>query len=334
MRAIRRLSVRGRARLGAGLLALAAAGDNEPLVESPCAVAGAEVALYEGSRLFEAPGARLDLVRGWPLSCTQPSARRVLDTLRAALSRFPRERLRSPLRVHLDPRLPARHAPLGGVEVHVTSREILVASARLDAFGPEVWRHELLHTLAAPPPPGPADARRLWLTLEEALVGLLAASLPLAPNGALAPLESSSPPNAPGGGSPIPAAPRPGMAPLPPAPLPASAWLASPGYDPHPLASGLTRTLQKAAPRPDLDAWLRCLETPALPPAPAPAPPSARSGQLARVLRRFAERCPPGVAPELRQALERWWGEPHGGRSPASAVATVTGSAAPPRQSR
>src|SRR5688572_13448680 len=151
--------------LAAGALALAGASDTERDESSPCRAAAVGVRVYQGSRLFEARGERLELVRGRTLDCHDARVRRVLEPLGDALLDFPGQRLREPLQVHLDPRLPARHAPLTGIEVHVTSREVLLASAIAGTIGPEEWRHELMHTLAATPPETGAEARRLWLTL-------------------------------------------------------------------------------------------------------------------------------------------------------------------------
>jgi hypothetical protein len=290
---------------GAGALALAGASDTERDESGPCPATDVEVRVYQGSRLFDGRGERLELVRGRGLDCDDARVRRMLAPLGDALLDFPRERLRRPLEIHLDPRLPARQAPLAGIEVHVTSREVLMTSAAMGAIGPEVWRHELLHTLAATPPETPAEARRLWLTLEEGVVGYLTITTGArrergvpAPNPPLVP--ASEP-----------------MASV----VPLLEWLGSPAYDPHPLAAGLARELDRIAPDAPLDPWLDCISAePAAEhvegrraatsrPFAAPLP-----AALAAVFRAFVGRCPTDVQSTLSTAVAGWWGEPLTGR--------------------
>jgi hypothetical protein len=289
--------------LAAGVLALAGASDTARDDSQPCRSATVGVRVYEGSRLFDAPGKRLDLVPGRGLGCGDARVRRVLDALGAALLEFPRQRLHEPLKVHLDPRLPARHAPLAAIEVHVTSREVLVTSAALATLAPEVWRHEVLHTLAAPPPQTSAEARRLWLTLEEGVVGYLTGA--------------TEDRQAPGATDRRRSAANESMTRV----LPLLEWLGSPAYDPHPLAAGLTRQLTRVTPRAPLEPWLDCL---AAEPAErtADSSPAGTSGTftaplpdaLAAVFRAFIGRCSADVQATLSTAVAGWWGEPPTGR--------------------
>jgi hypothetical protein len=263
----------------AGALALPWAGDVAPARSvEPCPLPGAASArVYEGSRLFIA-GDELALVRGRALACRDPLAARVLEPLSRALRGFPLERLHAPLAVHVDPRLPSREAPLAGIEVHVSSRELLVRSAALDELPAEAWRHELLHALAPQPGVSTPEAKRLWLTLEEALVTRLVEIAP----GPGEPRREPTPPRLDG-------------------PRPVDALLASPAYDPHPLAAGLVRELRRETSGGDAAPWLDCLG----------APPSGRSPATpAAVFRRFAERCPAPVREALGHALARWWPAP------------------------
>ena len=281
MRVRRRGSGR-RALLGACALALPWAGDVEPTAPvEPCPLASAaSVRVYEGSRLFAA-GDALALVRGHALGCQEPLAARVLAPLSRALRGFPLERLQAPLAVHVDPRLPSREAPLAAIEVHVSSRELLVRAAALEALAPEAWRHEVLHALAPPPTSSTPEAKRLWLTLEEALVTRLSEIAPGAePHPEPAPLQLAGP-------------------------RPVDALLASPAYDPHPLAAGLARELRRELAERDAAPGLDCLGAP--PAGPSPATPAA-------VFRRFMERCPAPVREGLERALGRWWPAPEPGR--------------------
>jgi hypothetical protein len=250
--------------------------DGEPARhEAACQVHGVAVAVYEGSRLYDAEDERLALVRGRALACAHPYAQAVHAALSDPLARFPRERLLGPLRVHLDPRLPSAQAPLAGIEVHVTSRELLVTGAALGALGADAWRHELFHGLAAAPPAGSSSARRLWLTLEEGLVSHLA------PNAA-------DPAPAPPG---VDAHREPGEA--------AFELLAVPAYDPHQLAEGFTQELERASPQLAVEDAVACLAA-----VPQPAPHAVET--LRSVVRRFAERCPANAARVLSRALAHW----------------------------
>jgi hypothetical protein len=287
---------------GAGVLALSLSSDTEPRRATPCRSAASAVQIYEGSRLFDGPGERLELVRGRALACDDPQARRVLAEVDRALADFPPERLREPLRIHLEPRLPARQAPLAGIEVHVTSREVLLARAALGGLGPEAWRHELFHTLAAAPPPMSSAARRLWLTLEEGVVGYLTLATGGTPerDARDAIVDSTS--------TPQPSARL----------LPLLEWLSSPAYDPHPLATGLTRELARVGPRARLEAWLDCLS--AVPDAERdPAGSSTTAAEtpgirlptpLRATFRLFISRCSPPAQATFSTALAGWWGEP------------------------
>jgi hypothetical protein len=83
--------------------------------------------------------------------------------------------------------------------------------------------------------------------------------------------------------------------------LPAAALLADPAYDPHPLAAGLARELERAEPVVPLGAWMDCL---------AARPPELPAGATAPdVFRAFVERCAPASARELSRAIGRWWVE-------------------------
>lgn len=231
--------------------------------------------LHVGSRLLARGGGRLELLRGAPLPCADGLVQTLQAALRDARSGLPPEHLPRPLRVHVDPRLPAGEAPLSGAEVHVSSRELLVTRAALGSLPTEVWRHELLHALAAPPPPASDVARRLWLTLEEGLVQYAAQHT-----------EQLAP--ALGGTA------APGL-PLPPPPV----WeqLALPAYDPHELAQGWASELERTRPLLELTAAVSCLSTP---------PAATAMATLQQAAQRFAERCPPAVAPVLQRALQRW----------------------------
>jgi len=311
-------------RLRSSGLALACAGlalgplaDVEPDQGSSCALPGASARVYEGSRLFDTRDGRLGLSRGRLLACTDPAARGVLSALEKATGAGIGERLAAPLRVHLDPDLPARQAPLRGIEVHVSSREILVERAALAELPERAWRHEVLHALAATPPPLLSRAgRQLWLTLEE---GVVAFSTDV---GAGRAAEASAA-DADGG----------------PRLLPLIEWLESSAYDPHALAAGLARELEGTGA--DASAFLDCLarapawvqhraSSPsrsgareataesaptglALPGAEQAAlalPQLALPVELADVFAAFGARCAAGAQAHWAAALERWWGPP------------------------
>lgn len=304
----------GRLALGLGALVLSAASDAEPRQDAaPCRVSGVALQVFAGSRLFEAPGDRLELLAGRLLDCGSFPVRQLVAALEPALDtlarldgsfeaafdpssgaasegRLERSRLGRPLRVHLDPALPRRQAPLAGVEVHVGLRELLVARSALGALAPEGWRHELLHTIAAPPPDVPSPARRLWLTLEEGLVEHVGRAQTHAARTA-----------PPGDAVDIDTRALPASALLARRALPAAALLADPAYDPHPLAAGLARELERAEPVVPLGAWMDCLAArPPELPARATAP---------DVFQAFVERCSPAAARELSRAIGRWWVE-------------------------
>lgn len=260
--------------LAAALLAHA---DDTAREAAPCSARGTPVLVYEGSRLFEAGAAQLALARGRVMACARAST--VIAALGRALESLPSERLGAPVRVHVDPRLPSREAPVTDIEVHATSREILVAGAALAHLPAAAWTHELLHALAPPPPVASLVGRRLWLTLEEGLVSYL--TLALEPNASE------------------------GVAAIGERDALTDAWeeLALPEYDPHSLARGLTVELSSRAPEPqeNVDALLDCLMTP-------PAP--GDTDKLREVAGAFVSRCGPEPARLLASATGRWLPEP------------------------
>jgi hypothetical protein len=294
-----------RSAIGLGALALAAASDVEPEQHSaPCWAADIGVQVFASSRLFDAPNDRLELLAGRALDCADPTARQVLAAIEGALQGASRPalvralqasaaaRAGTPLRIHLDPRLPPRQAPLAGIEVQVSRRELLVAASALNDLGPEVWRHELLHAIAATPPEASRVARHLWLTVEEGLVAHVAQ---LATDVRRDARPSAAPRLEPSRFEP--GAPPPSGA-LSRRLLPASALLASPAYDPHPLAAGLVRELASEA-RIPVDAWLDCLSA-----SPSALPADAASSD---VFRAFVERGSAEAARALSAAIGRWW---------------------------
>jgi hypothetical protein len=236
----------------------------------------------------------------------------VVAALRNALDEGTRERLTAPLRVHVDPRLPARQAPLNGIEVHVSSRELLVASAALAELPAQAWRHELLHALAPAPPPLSRVGRQLWSTLEEGLVTFLtdvdggqrAAASPMAAQDALEHRDGSGPQL-----------------------LPLIDWLESPAYDPHPLAAGLAHELARTPA--EASPFLDCLTSEPARPSPEPGLPElglAPAGlptELTGVFVAFVGRCPVGAQAHWATALQHWWGAP-----PAPGTGSARGKAA------
>jgi hypothetical protein len=291
--------------IGLGALALAAASDAAPQQPAaPCRVSGVGVQVLASSRLFDAPNDRLELLGGRQLDCSDPNARQVLAAIDEALQGAPQRalvqalqasasaRAGSPLRVPLDPRLPPRQAPLAGIEVQVSRRELLVAASALSELGPEVWRHELLHAIAATPPEASSEMRRLWLTVEEGLVAHVAQ---LATEVRREARPSATPRLEPGMFG-LGALPSSGA--LSRRALPASALLASPAYDPHPLAAGLIRELS-IEPSVPVEAWLDCLSAP-----PSPLPTDATSSD---VFRAFVDRGSAEAAQSLSAAIGRWW---------------------------
>jgi hypothetical protein len=235
-----------------------------------------QLAVYEHSRLYASSAGRLQLRRGSPLACVDPLIPSLHAALLAASAGLPQQLLPQPLRIHIDPRLPADEAGLRGVEVHVSSRELLLERGALAALTAEAWRHELLHSLAAPPPPASEVARRLWLTLEEGLVEH-AALLGAPARAAEAPMP-------------------PGLSSLPPV------WeqLALPAYDPHELAHGWANELARTEPPLDLPSAVACLSA---------APGATALHTLQHTAQAFVQRCPPDVAPVLQRALQRWLAE-------------------------
>jgi hypothetical protein len=314
----------GRLAHALGALVLSVASDAEPRQEAaPCRVSGVAVQVFASSRLFEAPGDRLELLAGRQLDCGSLPVRQVLAALEPALATLDRldgsfeassrssssaaaegvgrGRFGAPLRVHLDPALPSRQAPLAGIEVHVSRRELLVARSRLDQLGPEVWRHELLHTIAAPPPESAGPARRLWLTLEEGLVEHVERASTRA--------ERTAPPSDAVAFEPSELAVSVLLARRA---LPAAALLADAAYDPHPLAAGLARELERGGRAVPVGAWMDCLA------APPPALPARAAAS--DVFRAFAGRCSLAAANELSGAIGRWWVEAEPPPAPRASV--------------
>jgi hypothetical protein len=166
-----------------------------------------------------------------------------------------------------------------GIEVHLTSREILVRRAALHELGTPAWQHELFHTMAAPIPAASTHARRLWATLEEGLVAYLTRVAAVTRGaGAVDPRAW-------------------------PDPEPAD-WeqLVMASYDPHPLAALLTQELVWAEPRMDMTLALDCLVA-------TPEPPQHLPDTLRDSARRFVSRCPNGAAALLGLAVARWMPE-------------------------
>jgi hypothetical protein len=277
------------AAIGVGALLLAVSSDVEPRTEqTPCRVAGLEAQVFAGSRLFDAPDERLELLAGRALGCDDAAVQRVLRAIGLALKSLPAPRTAAPLRVHLDPRLPPRQAPLAGIEVHVSRRELLVARSMLDQLEPQAWRHELVHARASAPPEAAVELRRLWLTVEEGVVMHVASASTPFRGGPYGPAELLA------------AESRWVLArPSSQRVLPVQALLASAAYDPHPLAAGLAQELGREAAAP-IDAWLDCLS--------ARPPELPADAALHDVFRTFAARCSHGTASELTAAIERWWG--------------------------
>lgn len=315
-------------------LVLGPVGDVEPDRAGSCVLSGGSARVHEGSRLSDTGDGRLTLTRGRTLPCDDLAARDVLAALEAALGngtggaiRQTLDERRAILRIHVDPRLPARQAPLGGIEVHVSSRELLVERAALAALPDRAWRHELLHALAPSPPPLSRAGRQLWLTLEEGLVAFLTdvGDGPAADTLPSAPLPAGA--DAADGRA---ADRRPQL-------LPLLEWLESPAYDPHPLAAGLARALENTGA--EASSLLDCLtadparvqhgasnvsssvgreaaaeaaSTPrplahaALPVAAV----SALPAELADVFAMFGARCSAGAQAPWGAALARWWGTP------------------------
>jgi hypothetical protein len=333
----------GRLAQAFGALVLSVASDAEPRQEaSPCRVSGVAVQVFASSRLFEAPGDRLELLAGRQLDCGSLPVRQVLAALEPALASLAnldesfearshsssgaspegiaRGRFAAPLRVHLDPALPSRQAPLAAIEVHVSRRELLVARSVLGELGPEVWRHELLHTIAAPPPEGAGPARRLWLTLEEGLVEHVERASTRAGPAAL-PSDGVAIENSDAVA--IETSERAASVLLAQRALPAAALLADPAYDPHPLAAGLARELERGGLAVPVGAWVDCLA----------ARPSALPARAAAsdVFRAFAGRCSLAAANELSRAVGRWWVE---AEPPPASLASVRKAAARAGDSR
>lgn len=268
------------ARWGAPLAALllATRGDDTPQQAAPCRARGAQVLVYEGSRLFESSASQLALARGRVSSCAGPRASGVIAALERALESFPSERLGAPVRVHVDPRLPSHERPVTGIEVHATSREILAEGAALARLPAAAWKHELLHTLAPPPPFTSPVPRRLWLTLEEGLVTYLARAFEPRPHASAGTSEWGALPGA---------------------------WeeLALPEYDPHALARELALELSRSAPEPSAaqQGLLDCLMTDPVP---------AARETLREVSGTFVSRCERDAAALLAAAAGRWLPEP------------------------
>ena len=134
------------------------------------------------------------------------------------------------------------------------------------------------------PPEGASPARRLWLTLEEGLVVHVERASTRAGRTALPSDEVAIEPSL-----------------LARRALPAAALLADPAYDPHPLAAGLARELERGGRVVPVREWVDCLA--ARPPA-LPARAAASD-----VFRAFAARCSLAAASGLSAAIGRWWVE-------------------------
>jgi hypothetical protein len=259
---------------------LALRGDDLARELAACSVRGAEVQIYRGSTLFKSSESQLTLSRGRALACSSDPAVVVLAALEEALESFPSERLRGPLRVHLDPRMPRGEAPVASIEVHATSRELLLRSEAALQLPRTAWTHELLHALAPPPPVLVLGARRLWLTLEEGFVACLTAAFEPGHENAVIPADHDQL---------------------------AGSWeqLALPEYDPHALAAGFTRELMREYPGPRapemLGELLDCLAAETGP------PPSER---LRHVAHSFVARCAPGPQRLLEAAARSWLPQP------------------------
>ncbi len=259
---------------------IALRGDDLAHETATCIAGGAEAQIFRGSRLFKSGASQLALARGRTVACSSDDAAAVLAALGAAVESFPSDRLHGPLRVHIDPRVPHAEAPVTSIEVHATSRELLVSSGAALQLPPAAWTHELLHALAPPPPVLALAGRRLWLTLEEGLVSHLTAALDPGHADAAASADHHQ--------------------------LTAD-WeqLALPEFDPHALAAGFTHELQRGnqnlqAPK-MFEGLLDCL---AAQTKPAPAE------KLRDVARAFVARCAPGPQELLESAAQSWLPQP------------------------
>jgi hypothetical protein len=261
-----------------------------------CWVRGVRVEVYAGSELARASASQLALVRGRALPCASGHARAVSGAIAQVLGAVPALQLSEPLRVHVDPRLPARQAPVNGIEVHASSREILLDAGALFELPLAAWRHELFHAVSAPPPVTALAPRQLWLTLEEGLVGYLTFL------------------TEPGAGARGRFGVEPGFVP---------AWeeLGGDAFDPHPLARQLTRELIETAPRLSAAAWLDCARAQPLP--------AGGSEALHDVALGFVSRCALPARQALAAAASRWlpgplspWPSPRAGEVTAPSAKT------------
>jgi hypothetical protein len=275
----RLLSLARRALLIAPAL-VAVSGDDLAREAAACKARSAQVRIYRGSKLFKSSASQLGLSRGRAVACSSDDAVVVLAALETALESIPSERLRGQLHVHVDPRVPRGEAPVTSIEVHATSRELLVGSEAAPQLPRAAWTHELLHVLAPPPPVTTPGGRRLWLTLEEGLVSYLTAAFE----------PSHDDAGAAGDHYQL-----------------AGDWelLALPGYDPHALAAGFTHALMRESPSLEasklLGGLLDCLE--------ADSPPLATE-KLRDVARSFVARCAPRPKALVESAARSWLPEP------------------------
>lgn len=238
-----------------------------------CLVGTTRVEYYEDSRLLAVTASERQLDRGDLLDCSEVDAA-TRDGLQRALQRFPREL--SLLRVHLDPALPPNDLALRVAEVHLGTRELLVDRSRLKKLGLGIWLHEFVHVVADEPP-SHLVARRVWLTVEEALADRVAETL----------VDQRLPARAAGRDA------RAAASDLP--------WelLAESNYDPHWLAPELAELLSLGEFELSVEQALDCLDERR--PRPASAATTTKESILV-----FVEGCPVAARPRLRLALQRW----------------------------
>jgi hypothetical protein len=265
----------------------------------PCDVADTVVEVRTGSELHAHPEARLRLEPGELAGCESSDVTLLLQQLQSALRAFPIPLER--LRVHLDPRLPEGHARLRKIEVHVGSREVLLETKALPDLSTFVWHHELCHVVAQPPP-DKTVARRVRLTIDEALADQVAARLAVAGERAT---DVRLPPSADLLGS----------------THSSLAWelLGEPRYDPHVLAPALAQELQQLGDLLDAEASLQCLGA-------RQSSAAETSSKVREVAQAVVDRCPADVRDAMRGALGRWLPvelSPFASSTSARAVPTV-----------
>jgi hypothetical protein len=199
---------------------------------------------------------------------------------RAALAMVPAPLRPRAMSVHIDPKMPRGHAPLGPIEMHQASGALMVASGAAASLGPAPWVHEIAHVrMSGPRPAGPTSAR-LIEALEEGVADYFAATLLGTPR-----LGSARDLNAP-------------------PTVRAGEWeaLVLPGLvpDSHRLGSVLAADLWAERDRdaPAIEDLVACFANPA-PFAPVRDVPDA-------ALATFVARCPEVARPGVRGALARW----------------------------